>query len=105
MEYFDLNSDLICDTLLLVKMGSKWVEYVIPIKRKDGSTRTYGDLYHYYSNITDFRFAKGYVLGESLIYDAYTYKHQYMYFSKEELPYFDNRELSKERIHIHTKKL
>ena len=102
MDYFDLTLPLITDTILIVKIGSKWVHYNTPINKKDGTRRTYGDLYHYFSNQDGFRFAKGYVRqGDPSLGECYSYQFQYLYFSREEPPMMDNRELPERRFYTY----
>lgn len=106
MSYFELTNELLCDTILIVKKDNKndntkvvWVHYVVPLfNRKLGRNRTFGDLYLYWSNIPEFRFAKGYVRQESECGKFWEYKTQYFYFSKEEPPHMDTKELKVERF-------
>jgi len=85
--YFELFQPLYIDTYLSVKLGNKWVHYIIPVVRKDGTTRTYGDLYKYFTQKKDFRMACGYILQETLCNKFWKGQIQYLYFDKNRAPY------------------
>ncbi len=98
---FDLTDELVCDTFLAVKMTMYsgrpgFVHYAIPVTRKDGSTRQFGDLYNYFTKKEGFRFAIGYVLGEDGKY--WTAKNQYFFFSKRKLPHWSIKESEKKLL-------
>lgn len=85
-EYFDLMNELTIDTYLSVKIGEKFVHYIIPVERKDGSKRTFGNIYDYFTKKDGFRMALGYILTETL--DGYWKgQTQYFYFDKKTHPY------------------
>lgn len=92
-KYFDLTDPLRCDTLLAVKLMRYdgrlgFVHYIIPVVRKDGSIRLYGDLYQYFlKKKPSFRFAIGYHLEEDPRGDYWTAQFQYFYFSKTDPPF------------------
>ena len=91
-EYFDLFTELPVDTFLVVKFGSKFVKYNVPIERKNGSKRTFGNLYDHFTKREDFRFAIGYIRGETL--DGYfSGQTQYFYFDRRTAPYLKSKRL------------
>jgi len=104
-NYFDLSNSLLADTILCVKYTSAsgapvWVHYNIPLNRSNGSERSFGDLYTYFSNKEGFRFAKGLIrLEEGEFWKGIS---QYFYFSKEEPPHMDVRQF-KSPIYISKK--
>ena len=84
---FDLYDEMTVDTFLRVKLGSKWVTYIIPSNRQDKSIRTYGDVYLYYTTQkSNFRFAMGFVLEETLCGNFWKGENQYLYFDKGRPP-------------------
>ena len=82
--YFDLNEPIFSSTYLTVKYGMKWVHYNIPRLKKNGEPRTYGELYHFYTQKPDFKMAMGYLRGEDG--DFWFATHRYFYFDKNEFP-------------------
>ena len=86
---FDLTDSLLMDTYLVVKYSSgKMVHYNVPkFNRKKNRDRTYGDLYHYFSNREGFRFAIGYIRHEDESGKFWKAWQQYFYFDKSTLPY------------------
>ena len=84
---FDLHDQLTLDTFLRVKYPkNKWCTYIIPTMRNDGTIRTFGDVYLYFTTKTDFRFAMGMILNETLCGKFWTGKSQYLYFDKKRPP-------------------
>lgn len=81
----DLNGELPLDTYLTVKFGDVFVHYIIPVIRKDGTKRCYGDLFTHFTNRDKFRFAIGYVLTESEQGDYWQADMQYFYFDKKKI--------------------
>lgn len=80
----DLTSELYLDTYLSVKFSNgKFVHYVVPINRKDGTKRQYGDLFKYFTQKDGFRFAKGYILEQDSSF--WIGQRQYFYFDKKGL--------------------
>lgn len=80
----DLTSELYMDTYLSVKFSNGvFVHYIIPILRKDGTKRMYGDLFKYFTQKDGFRFAKGYILEDDNAY--WMGQRQYFYFDKNGL--------------------
>lgn len=87
MEIFDLHSNLTVDTFLRVKIGNTFVTYITPVERKDGTARTYGDLYMYFTTRkTGFRFAMGFILSETLCGKYWQGRTQYFYFDRYRVP-------------------
>jgi len=83
-EQIDLMSELYLDTYLSVKFSNgKFVHYVIPVLRKDGTKREYGDLFKYFTQKENFRFAKGYILEQDSSF--WMGQRQYFYFDKKGL--------------------
>lgn len=96
--YFDLIEELYVDTYLSVKYSKEdgktvFVHYAIPRKRKNGTFRSYGDLYNYFTQKKGFRFAIGYILEEDESGKFWKAQNQYFYFDKNELPYNSFKEL------------
>lgn len=93
-NHIDRTNDLPCNIWLSVKYtnnenprGFSWCNYQIPVQRKDGSYRSYGDLYFYFISKKGFRMAMGYILEESdckMIWIAYK---RIFYFDKVKLIY------------------
>ena len=91
-EYLDVLSQLPLDTLLVVKFGDKFVKYNVPREGKKGPV-TFGKLYDHFTKRKDFRFAIGYISGETL--DGYwSGQTQYFYFSKKDVPYLKCKTLN-----------
>lgn len=91
---FDLSEELYFDTWLSVKYtnskgGVSWCQYQIPILRKDGTKRLFGDLYYYFTRKEGFRMAIGYFIKTDL-YGISQRGGQYFYFDKKRTPYFRN---------------
>ncbi len=91
-QFFDLTEPLLCDTLLAIKLTRYdgrpgFVHYIIPVMRKDGTQRLYGDLYHYFTQKPGFRFAIGYYLQEDGTGKYWEGDFQYLYFDKRQLPF------------------
>ena len=91
--YFDLFDDLLINTYLSVKLGNKFVHYIIPYQRKDGTIRTYGDLYKYFTQKEGFRMAMGYMLEVDETGKFWAGQNQYMYFDKNTAPHISERKL------------
>ena len=84
---FDLHSELAVDTFLRVKTARGWVTYIVNTHRKDGSARTYGDLYMYFTTKKEgFRFAMGMILSETYCGKFWQGKTQYLYFDNYRVP-------------------
>jgi len=84
----DFMKSLYFDTFLSVKMdrregaGTIFVNYIIPIVRKDTSERLYGDLIYYFRKQKRFRFARGFLLGKTHDGKMWEAKTQYFYFDR-----------------------
>lgn len=97
-DYVDLTAALPVDTYLTVKFGMKWVHYNIPCIKKDGTQRTFGELYHFYTKKKDFKMALGYIRREDETAKYWTAQTQYFYFSKVDMPYLVSRRLEKKLL-------
>lgn len=91
-NFYDLTSELLADTLLAVKYqksdGQKvFVHYAIPIMRRNGTKREFGDLYKYFTSKVGFLFAIGYVMQEDRTMKFWRANHAYFYFDKKNLPF------------------
>ena len=83
----DLYDNMMVDTYLSVKIGDKFVHYIVKVNRKDGSVRTYGDLYLYFTTKKPtFRMALGYFLEEDESGKFWLGQRQYMYFDRNKPP-------------------
>ena len=92
--FFDLQDPLMFDTYLTVKYGLKWVHYNVPITRNNGTSRTYGDLYTYFTNQPDFKMAIGYIRNDSPCNQYWTAKARYFYFDKNQAPHLASKVLT-----------
>lgn len=101
-DYLDLTEPLMIDTYLTVKLGNKFVHYAIPIERKDGTLRHYGDLYKYFTQKKGFRFAIGYLLGQDG--EFWTGQNQYFYFDKKEAPFLSFKETTRKLLLLKSRK-
>lgn len=102
-DYLDLTEPLMIDTYLSVKIGDKFVHYAIYRERKNGTLRTYGDLYNYFINKKKgFRFAIGYCLTEDS--EFWYGQNQYFYFDKNEAPFMSLKETNYKLIRIKRQK-
>jgi len=85
----DLLDVLHFDTFLSVKMdrkeggGTLFVNYIIPIARKDATERHYGDVISYFRKQPRFRFARGFLLSETADKSLWMAEHQYLYFDRK----------------------
>ena len=95
-DYFDLTAPLLVDTYLTVKYGLKWVHYNIPMLKTNGVARTYGELYHFYTNKPDFKMAIGYARNEEGEY--WTAQKPYFYFDKNQAPNLIDRPALKNKL-------
>lgn len=97
-SYLDLTDELLVNTYLSVKIGTKFVHYAIPRERKNGTVRLIGDLYKYFTQKKGFRFAIGYILSED---KEYWYgQNQYLYFDRKEAPFLSFKETKEKLILI-----
>lgn len=103
----DLTTELLHPVWLAVKYtnpkaynGQSWCNYIIPIERKDGTKRCYGDLYTYFTNNKDFRFAIGYYLEESECTMYWKAQNQTFYFAANRTPYLTGKRLEKPLLQL-----
>lgn len=93
----DLFDTLHFDTFLSVKMdkregaGTLFVNYIIPIKRRNKTERLYGDVVSYFRNQTRFRFGRGFLLEQTEDGKLWVAKRQYLYFDRSKATYEDKR--------------
>jgi len=85
------------DTFLSVKMdrkggnGTLFVNYIIPIERKDGTRRNYGDVIFWFRKEPRFRFARGFILSETADKSLWMAEHQYLYFDRKRATFEDKK--------------
>lgn len=92
-DFLDLNEQLMIDTYLIVKFGNKFCHYALQREKKNGELRYYGDLWKYWPQQKDFRFAMGLILNEEG--EFWTGQNQYMYFDAKEPPHLFAKETKK----------
>lgn len=92
-DFLDLTEPLMLDTYLIVKFGQKFCHYALKREKKNGELRRYGDLWKYWPQQKDFRFAIGLGLGEEG--EFWTGKNQHMYFDAKEPPHLIFKETQK----------
>lgn len=91
----DLLDTLHFNTFLSVKMdrkegiGTIFVNYIIPIGRKDGTERLYGDVILWFRKQPRFRFARGFLLRETADKTTWMAEHQYLYFDRKRATFED----------------
>lgn len=74
-----LNDDfLMVNTVLAVKLGTRWVHYLVPVRKNNGLIRTIGHITSYFRGKRDFRMAVGYVWNGRL--DFVQVQQQWLYF-------------------------
>ena len=95
----DLLDELVTDIFLIVKKDNinnpsrtVFVKYIVPRIRKNGSVRTYADLYNYFTDTErqetkGFRFARAYILQSSWCGKFWENGKQIFYFSKSQINY------------------
>ena len=102
--YFDLTTNLYLDIYLSIKINTKFVHYIIPKQRKDGTFRQYGDLYKYFTQKEGFRMALGYNLSETLCGKFWKGQTQHLYFDKKTAPYLVEDKILKNPLLLAKKK-
>jgi len=91
----DLFEPLYFDTFLSVKMdkkegaGTLFVNYIIPIKRRNESERLYGDVVSYFRSQNRFRFGRGFLLEQTNDGNLWVAKRQYLYFDRQRATFED----------------
>ncbi len=90
-EFIPLNSPIIMDTIISVKIGNTFKKYPVHAIYK-GRQRYMSDLYNYFIQLPEFRFAIGYLMEESE--NHYKARSQYFYFDAKTNPYLCVKQLS-----------